>query len=131
MDGESYLSMGYIHLYCIGPPRMASRGKWTARWTITSKKAGGKYFSSLHSMRSIRPSNFSKSLFLRVLEHKSWKKLPNSNNTVQMSLSTKPRIPIGRIRCNNTWQSWFSDLTVYHFLCSPTSIWLLHIHLDI
>ena len=93
MDGESYLSMGYIHLYCTGPPRMASRGRWTARWTITSKNAGGKYFSSLHSMRSIRPSNFSKSLFLRVLEHKSWKKLPNSNNTVQMSLSAKPRIP--------------------------------------
>ena len=83
--------MGYIHLYCTGPPRMASQGRWTARWTITSKKAGGKYFSSLHSMRSIRLSNFSKSLFLRVLEHKSWKKLPNSNNTMQMSLSTKPR----------------------------------------
>ena len=97
------VSMGYIHLYCTSPSRMASRGRWTARWTITLKKAGGKYFLSLHSMRSIRPSNFSKFLFLRVLECKSWKKLPNLNNTVQMSLSAKPHIPIGRIRCNSTW----------------------------
>ena len=110
IKGSNYLSIGYIHRYCTGPPRIASRGKWTARWIITSKNAGGKNLSSLHSIRTIRFSSFSNSLRFRVLEHKSWKKLPNSNNTILMSLSANPRNPIGRIRCSSTWQSWLFKL---------------------
>ena len=102
----NYLSIGYIHRYCTGPPRIASRDKWTAIWTITSKNAGGKNLSSLHSIRTIRSSSFSNSLRFRVLEHKSWKKLPNSNNTILISLCANSRNPIGRIRCSSTWQSW-------------------------
>ena len=106
IKGSNYLSIRYIHRYCTGPPRIASRGKWTARWTITSKNAGGKNLSSSHSIRTTRYSSFSNSLRFRVLEHKSWKKLPNSNNTILMSLSTNPYNPIGRIHCSSTWQSW-------------------------
>ena len=54
---SNYLSIGYIHRYCTVPSRIASRGKWTARWTITSKNAGGKNLSSMHSIRTIRSSN--------------------------------------------------------------------------
>ena len=78
IKGSNYLSIGYIHQYCTEPPRIASRGKWTARWIITSKNAGGKNLSSLHSIRTIRSSSFSNSLRFKVLEHKSWKQLPNS-----------------------------------------------------
>ena len=103
---SNYLSIGYIHRYCTVPSRIASRGKWTARWTITSKNAGGKNLSSLHSIRTIRSSNFSNSLRFRVFEHKSWKKLLNSNNTILMFLCANPCNPIGRIHCSGTWQSW-------------------------
>ena len=103
---SNYLSIGYIHRYCTGLPRIASQGKWTTRWTITSKNTREKNLLSLHGMRTIRSSSFSNSLHFRVLEHKSWKKLPNLNNTILMSLSANPRNPIGRICCNDTWQSW-------------------------
>ena len=86
IKGSNYFSIEYIHWYCIGSLRIVSWGKWIARWTITSKNARGKNLSSLHSIRTIRSSSFSNSLRFRILEHKSWKKLPNSNNTVLMSL---------------------------------------------
>ena len=102
---SNYLLIGYIHWYCTRLSRIASRGKWTVRWTITSKNAGGKNLSNLHSIRTIRSSSFSNSLRFRVLKHKSWKKLPNPNNTILMSLCANPRNPIGRIYCSSTWQS--------------------------
>ena len=75
----NYLSIGYIYQYCTKPPKISSQGKWIARWTITSKHARGENLSSLHSIRIIYSFTFSNSLRFRILEHKSWKKLPNSN----------------------------------------------------
>jgi hypothetical protein len=40
----------YIHPYCTGTLRIACPGKWTTKWTITSKMVGGKIFSSLHGI---------------------------------------------------------------------------------
>ena len=109
IKGFNYLSIWYIHWYCTGSSRIASRGKWTTRCTITSKNPGGKNLSSLHSIRTICSSSFSNSLRFRVLEHKSWKKLSNSNNTILMSLCANPRNPIRRIWYSSTWQSWLSN----------------------
>ena len=44
------LSIGYIQRNWTGPASSASQGKWTARCTITSKKAGRKIISNLHSV---------------------------------------------------------------------------------
>ena len=67
IKGSNYFLIEYIHWYCIGPLRIASWGKWIARWTITSKNARGKNLSSLHSIRTIRSFSFSNSLVLRSL----------------------------------------------------------------
>ena len=119
IKGSNYLSIGYIDRYWTGPPRIHSQGKWIARWTITSKNVGEKNLSSLCSIRTIRSSSFSNSLRFRVLEYMSWKKLPNSNNTILMSLYANPHNPIWRIHCSSTWQSWlFKTNNLPFFACT-------------
>ena len=101
----NYLSIGYIHWYCTGPPKIASRGKWTARWIITSKNAGGKNLSSLHSIRTIRSSSFSNSLRFRVLEQAT--RLLQHNNPPQNKFPT-----------SQIYIEFYKFLTRIYLLCS-------------
>jgi len=47
---EFYLSAGYIHLYCTGPPSLHSRTRCTTKWTMLVKDPGGNTCSSLHNV---------------------------------------------------------------------------------
>jgi hypothetical protein len=71
---HSLLLMGYIHPYCTEPLRIVSSSKWTVKWTITSKKARGKIFSSLHRIIGISIFSFCKttSEFCNIVAEKSF-----------------------------------------------------------
>jgi hypothetical protein len=86
----------------MGPLRSASLGRWTAKCTITSKKAGGKIFLSLHKMGGMSHFSFSTTSFLRVLLHSYLKKFPSSKIASYTSLGTKPLKPAGMILWRRT-----------------------------
>ena len=76
-----YLSNGYIHRYLTGLTSLASCGKCTIKWTIISKKTGGNILSSLHIIKTIHFSNFSKSSHTRSLHI-----VVGKNHTTQLLL---------------------------------------------
>jgi hypothetical protein len=55
-----YLSAGYIHLYCTGPPSLHSRTRCTTKWTMLVKNPGRNTCFSLHKV--IQTSPYSQSI---------------------------------------------------------------------
>jgi hypothetical protein len=71
---------------------------------MTSKKAGGKIFSSFHRINGISPfSRFTTSIH-RFLLHSSLKKVPSSAIASYTSFLTSPLRPVGIILCRSMWQ---------------------------
>lgn len=94
---SNLLSTGYIQPYCTGPLSLASFGKWTAKCTITSKKAGGKICSSLQRMTRISFSSLFIMSTFSVLQYNSLKKFPSLATASYISSWIVPRKPAGNI----------------------------------
>jgi hypothetical protein len=66
---EFYLSAGYIHLYCTGPPSLHSRTRCTTKWTMLVKNPRGNTCSSLHNVIQTSPCSRSISSCVSLVEH--------------------------------------------------------------
>ena len=99
-------SIGYIQPYYTGPLSSASSGRWSAKCSIRSKKAGGKILSSLHRISGISCFRRWTTCTERFLLHSSRKKFPSSATTSYRSGRTSPLKPAGMILCKRTWQEW-------------------------
>jgi hypothetical protein len=97
-----YLLNEYIQRYWTGPPSIASFGKCIGRCSIELEKPGGNILSNLHMITVIFFSNWTKSLILSVLEHKSFKNLLNSAIGFQIQ-SGSDRKEIGSKHSMNIW----------------------------
>jgi hypothetical protein len=63
------LSMWYIHLYCCGPPSLASYGRCTSKCCIGLNHPRGNIFSNIHISIGISFSNFAITSFLISWAH--------------------------------------------------------------
>ena len=104
-----------------GPLSSASSGRWTAKCTITSKKASGYIFSRSHRIVGILSLRRSKASILIFLLQSSLKNCPNSAAALYKSGRPNPLRITGKTLWSRTWQSWvFNPCTLF-----PSALTLL------
>jgi hypothetical protein len=96
----------YIYLYYTGPPNFASYVKFTSKYSIESKKEGGKIILSLQIVSTMLLLSCSICCEHNLFEQTFLKKWLISVSVFHILFDNKSLFLIGISVCINTWQSW-------------------------
>jgi hypothetical protein len=96
----------YIYLYYTGPLNFASYVKFTSKYSIESKKEGGKIILSLQIVSTMLLLSCSICCEHNLFEQTFLKKWLISVSVSHILFDNKSLFLIGINVCINTWQSW-------------------------
>jgi hypothetical protein len=98
--------VGYIHLYCTGPPSLHSHTRCTTKWTMLVKNPGENTCSYLHKVIQKSLCSRSISSCVSLVEHMPLKNADISTRDLTTLSGSDWSNAIGRSCCISTWLSW-------------------------
>lgn len=111
-----YLSIWNIQRNGTGPTRIASRGRWTTKYTITSRNAGENIFPSLHIIIAMSFFICFNIFSFNILQYNSLKNKLSSINALQTSFCKYLHIADCSNHYKKEWQSWLFMLCILQSL---------------